>query len=186
MLHQIRKMVGMAVAIMRGDAPDGCIRTALQPRRTVPTPMAPEVGLFLDECYYDAYNTRYLLTHLCTRIALVIAYITLTACIDMFPKSCVVVWILSELLNMTVSYCCWNVSCLTLCECRCYHPGGQMRFGLQGIWQLHSPRLRQCLTRSSTCISAETYQTTLLKQYLKHGNGSRFKLYWLLNACSSD
>lgn len=58
MLHQIRKMVGMAVAIMRGDAPEGCIRTALQPKRTVPTPMAPEVGLFLDECYYDAYNTR--------------------------------------------------------------------------------------------------------------------------------
>ncbi|KAL3158514.1 hypothetical protein ABBQ38_010743 [Trebouxia sp. C0009 RCD-2024] len=59
MLHQIRKMVGMAVAIMRGDAPEGCIRTALQPKRTVPTPMAPEVGLFLDECYYDAYNTRW-------------------------------------------------------------------------------------------------------------------------------
>ena len=58
MLHQIRKMVGMAVAIMRGDAPEGCVRTALQHKRTVPTPMAPEVGLFLDECYYDAYNTR--------------------------------------------------------------------------------------------------------------------------------
>ena len=59
MLHQIRKMVGMAVAIMRGDAPASCIRTALQPKRAVPTPMAPDIGLFLDECYYDAYNTRY-------------------------------------------------------------------------------------------------------------------------------
>ena len=59
MLHQIRKMVGMAGAMMRGDAPANCIRVALQPQRGVPTPMAPEIGLFLDECYYDAYNTRY-------------------------------------------------------------------------------------------------------------------------------
>ncbi len=58
MLHQIRKMVGMAVAIMRGDAPPSCLKLALQPKRQVPTPMAPEIGLFLDECYYDAYNTR--------------------------------------------------------------------------------------------------------------------------------
>ncbi|DBA74849.1 TPA: hypothetical protein ACH3X2_009187 [Trebouxia sp. C0005] len=59
MLHQIRKMVGMAVAIMRGDAPANCIRIALQPKRAVPTPMAPDIGLFLDECYYDAYNNRW-------------------------------------------------------------------------------------------------------------------------------
>ncbi len=58
MLHQIRKMVGMAVAIMRGDAPTNCIQIALQPKRGVPTPMAPDIGLFLDECYYDAYNNR--------------------------------------------------------------------------------------------------------------------------------
>ena len=59
MLHQIRKMVGMALAIMRGDAPPNCIKVALQPKRSVPTPMAPEIGLFLDECYYEAYNTRF-------------------------------------------------------------------------------------------------------------------------------
>lgn len=59
MLHQIRKMVGMAVAIMRGDAPANCIKIALQPKRAVPTPMAPDIGLFLDECYYDAYNNRW-------------------------------------------------------------------------------------------------------------------------------
>ncbi|DBB17512.1 TPA: hypothetical protein ACH3X3_002579 [Trebouxia sp. C0006] len=59
MLHQIRKMVGMAVAIMRGDAPANCIKIGLQPKRAVPTPMAPDIGLFLDECYYDAYNNRW-------------------------------------------------------------------------------------------------------------------------------
>lgn len=75
MLHQIRKMVGMAVAIMRGDAPQGCIRTALQPRRTVPTPMAPEVGLFLDECYYDAYNTRCGLSCMYIMTAVVISHL---------------------------------------------------------------------------------------------------------------
>ena len=58
MLHQIRKMVGMAVAIMRGDAPANCIKIGLQPKRAIPTPMAPDIGLFLDECYYDAYNNR--------------------------------------------------------------------------------------------------------------------------------
>ena len=61
MLHQIRKMVGMAVAIMRGDAPANCIKVALEPKRGVPTPMAPDIGLFLDECYYDAYNNRQVL-----------------------------------------------------------------------------------------------------------------------------
>ena len=118
MLHQIRKMVGMAVAIMRGDAPEGCIRTALQPRRTVPTPMAPEVGLFLNECYYDAYNTRYVLTCLYTLIALETAYIMCSACIDMLTKAQVMVWlVLSNMLSVAVP--CW-----TLCGCRCYHHGG--------------------------------------------------------------
>ena len=58
MLHQIRKMVGMAVAIMRGDAPASCIKLAFDPKRLLPTPMAPDVGLFLDECYFEAYNNR--------------------------------------------------------------------------------------------------------------------------------
>lgn len=59
MLHQIRKMVGMAVAIMRGDAAMSCIKLAFRPDRLLPTPMAPDVGLFLDECYFGAYNKRW-------------------------------------------------------------------------------------------------------------------------------
>lgn len=65
MLHQIRKMVGLAVAIMRGDAYLSCIKLAFQPNRTLPTPMAPDVGLFLDKCYFDAYNNRCDELHIC-------------------------------------------------------------------------------------------------------------------------
>lgn len=59
MLHQIRKMVGMALAVARGLAPADSIRQALLSRDTLHTPMAPELGLFLDECYFDAYNTGF-------------------------------------------------------------------------------------------------------------------------------
>ncbi|CAL8468878.1 g8419 [Coccomyxa elongata] len=59
MLHQIRKLVGMAVAVMRGIAPPDAISLALDPARTVTTPMAPELGLFLDECVFESYNDRW-------------------------------------------------------------------------------------------------------------------------------
>ena len=58
-LHQIRKMVGMAVAEFRGVAPDGCLRHALGSMQHVATPLAPALGLFLDECHYDAYNRQW-------------------------------------------------------------------------------------------------------------------------------
>ena len=38
MLHQIRKLVGTAVAVMRGDAPPECIQLALQPERHMVRP----------------------------------------------------------------------------------------------------------------------------------------------------
>ncbi|KAI8468204.1 MAG: pseudouridine synthase [Monoraphidium minutum] len=59
MLHQIRKMVGMAVAIMRGAAPPGCLEAALDPERDFNVPMAPELGLFLEEAFFENYNKRY-------------------------------------------------------------------------------------------------------------------------------
>jgi tRNA pseudouridine38-40 synthase len=59
MLHQIRKMVGLAVAVMRGDAPPEAVPLALEPRRDVNTPIAPDVGLFLDEGIFEAYNARW-------------------------------------------------------------------------------------------------------------------------------
>ncbi|RMZ53221.1 hypothetical protein APUTEX25_005210, partial [Auxenochlorella protothecoides] len=59
MLHQIRKMVGLAMAIYRGAAPADAISLALHTRIGLSGPMAPELGLFLDECYYDSYNTQF-------------------------------------------------------------------------------------------------------------------------------
>lgn len=59
MLHQIRKMVGMAVAEYKGIAPKGSLMCALKSRQRIVVPMAPDLGLFLDKCYYDAYNKRW-------------------------------------------------------------------------------------------------------------------------------
>eukprot|EP00878_Enallax_costatus_P017892 GHUV01018804.1.p1 GENE.GHUV01018804.1~~GHUV01018804.1.p1 ORF type:complete len:472 (+),score=148.98 GHUV01018804.1:87-1418(+) len=47
MLHQIRKLIGTAVAIMRGVASEECLKLALDPDRDLNTPMAPALGLFL-------------------------------------------------------------------------------------------------------------------------------------------
>lgn len=65
MLHQIRKMVGMAVAEYKGIAPEGSLKLALNSRQRIIVPMAPDLGLFLDKCYYDAYNTRWGKIHGC-------------------------------------------------------------------------------------------------------------------------
>lgn len=59
MLHQIRKMVGVAVTVMKGLAPEDAVSLALDPRRDVNTPIAPDVGLFLDESIFDTYNSRW-------------------------------------------------------------------------------------------------------------------------------
>ncbi len=47
MLHQIRKLVGTAVAVMRGDAPPDCIALALQPERSVVRPVPPRTHLVI-------------------------------------------------------------------------------------------------------------------------------------------
>lgn len=59
MLHQIRKMVGLAVAVMRGTAPDYVMPASLSPEHDMHVPMAPEGGLFLERCFFEAYNTRW-------------------------------------------------------------------------------------------------------------------------------
>lgn len=59
MLHQIRKMVGVTVAVMRGDLPERHIDKALTSKSTIAVPMAPEVGLFLSEPLFAAYNNRW-------------------------------------------------------------------------------------------------------------------------------
>ncbi|CAN0847784.1 tRNA pseudouridine synthase 1 [Linum grandiflorum] len=63
MLHQIRKMIGVAVAIMRNCAPESLIKTALQKQVRLTVPTAPEVGLYLDECFFTSYNQKWKDTH---------------------------------------------------------------------------------------------------------------------------
>ncbi|XP_002985091.2 tRNA pseudouridine synthase A [Selaginella moellendorffii] len=63
MLHQIRKMIGLAVAVMRGDAPETIFERAFRRDTKIGVPMAPELGLFLDECLYTAYNQRFAGSH---------------------------------------------------------------------------------------------------------------------------
>ncbi|KAL2611309.1 hypothetical protein R1flu_023001 [Riccia fluitans] len=63
MLHQIRKMVGLAVAIMRGAAPVSVMDFALRKDTKFNVPMAPELGLFLEECYYSSYNQKFKSSH---------------------------------------------------------------------------------------------------------------------------
>ncbi|KAF9621765.1 hypothetical protein IFM89_027619 [Coptis chinensis] len=63
MLHQIRKLVGLAVAIMRDCAPESLIETALQKDVRINVPTAPEVGLYLEECFFSSYNQKWKDTH---------------------------------------------------------------------------------------------------------------------------
>ncbi|XP_050365039.1 uncharacterized protein LOC126783584 [Argentina anserina] len=63
MLHQIRKLIGLAVAIMRNCAPESLLERALQKDVNVNVPTAPEVGLYLDECFFTSYNQKWGDTH---------------------------------------------------------------------------------------------------------------------------
>lgn len=59
MLHQIRKMIGMALAEYKEIAPQGSLKHALATKTRIVVPMAPDLGLFLDKCYYEAYNKQW-------------------------------------------------------------------------------------------------------------------------------
>jgi len=58
MLHQIRKMVGMAVAVMRTEADEekAVPLSFMVPKRNVPR--VPGTGLFLRQINFEAYNNR--------------------------------------------------------------------------------------------------------------------------------
>ncbi|XP_067003555.1 pseudouridylate synthase 1 homolog [Anabrus simplex] len=58
MLHQIRKMVGLAIAIARGLTTTDTITKAWKSER-LDIPVAPSLGLVLEEVHYDRYNQRY-------------------------------------------------------------------------------------------------------------------------------
>ena len=59
MLHQIRKLIGTMLAVVRGELTEEDQKFALLTQRHAPTPMAPELGLFLCECIFGAYNDRF-------------------------------------------------------------------------------------------------------------------------------
>ena len=63
MLHQIRKLIGMMLGVVRGAWKEEDQIFALKTKESCNVPMAPELGLFLCECIYHAYNTRYAETH---------------------------------------------------------------------------------------------------------------------------
>uniref|UniRef100_A0A0P4W3T8 Pseudouridylate synthase 1 homolog n=1 Tax=Scylla olivacea TaxID=85551 RepID=A0A0P4W3T8_SCYOL len=58
MLHQIRKMVGLAMAISRGLVGPEVIARAWRESR-LDVPIAPGLGLVLEEPHYNKYNKRY-------------------------------------------------------------------------------------------------------------------------------
>lgn len=58
MLHQIRKMIGLCIAICRGYCDAEVIEKAWG-KNKVDIPKAPGLGLILDKVHYDRYNQRY-------------------------------------------------------------------------------------------------------------------------------
>lgn len=58
MLHQIRKMIGLVLAITRGVVPMSVLDLARKEEK-VDIPRAPAVGLVLDQVHFDAYDRRY-------------------------------------------------------------------------------------------------------------------------------
>ncbi|CAG9835842.1 unnamed protein product [Diabrotica balteata] len=58
MLHQIRKMVGCLLAIIRGLASEDIIKDSFKSDKVI-IPRAPGLGLVLEYVHYDRYNNRY-------------------------------------------------------------------------------------------------------------------------------
>jgi len=58
MLHQIRKMVGLAIAILRGFASKETLEIAFNLER-IDVPMAPSLNLLLEEPHYGSYNRKF-------------------------------------------------------------------------------------------------------------------------------
>lgn len=59
LLHQIRKMVGLALFVYLGHVSQEIIPVALSPNIKIPTPLAPADGLLLDSLIFDNYNSRF-------------------------------------------------------------------------------------------------------------------------------
>lgn len=58
MMHQIRKMIGLTLAVVRGITDIETINRSFDKTR-IDIPMAPGLGLVLDQVHYDGYNARF-------------------------------------------------------------------------------------------------------------------------------
>lgn len=58
MLHQIRRMIGFALAVIRGIVEDDMLKRALT-KENIHVPTAPGLGLVLEQLHYPAYKTKY-------------------------------------------------------------------------------------------------------------------------------
>lgn len=58
MLHQIRKMIGLTIAVVRGLTTVDTITKSFDKNR-LDIPMAPGLGLVLDQVHYIGYNARF-------------------------------------------------------------------------------------------------------------------------------
>ncbi|XP_055312554.1 pseudouridylate synthase 1 homolog [Sitodiplosis mosellana] len=58
MMHQIRKMIGLTLAVVRGITNVDTITKSFEKTR-LDIPMAPGLGLVLDQVHYDGYNARF-------------------------------------------------------------------------------------------------------------------------------
>ncbi|KAI0561132.1 tRNA pseudouridine synthase [Gracilaria domingensis] len=59
MLHQIRKMVSLALMTALNRVPQDSISRSFRPDTYINIPPAPAAGLFLNSCYFDWYNRRH-------------------------------------------------------------------------------------------------------------------------------
>ncbi|VDM47707.1 unnamed protein product [Toxocara canis] len=62
MLHQIRKMIGMVIAITRGLVYKSDIQRSFESAR-MDVPKAPGLGLLLEQVHYDHYDKKFAKTH---------------------------------------------------------------------------------------------------------------------------
>lgn len=58
MMHQIRRMVGLVIAIMKGYAEPFTVAHAME-RERMNIPQAPGLGLVLEKVHYERYNKKY-------------------------------------------------------------------------------------------------------------------------------
>ncbi|KAL6469819.1 hypothetical protein MHYP_G00209380 [Metynnis hypsauchen] len=58
MMHQIRKMIGLVIAVVKGYAREEVIERSLEEEK-VDVPKAPGLGLVLERVHFDRYNKRF-------------------------------------------------------------------------------------------------------------------------------